>query len=439
MALEGATDFLWASLFNWNWSALYRSSRIWSHSIRSCLYEFIVGSGIYSTLASRSRIGYDLSKEAVGIGMVSGYMTLLLFSTACALIGYYSKILKTLPLDIMWMLEQDCNYILLPLGFQATETMERTLYVLQFGCCVILMCATLAIQIEVAVTNLKDVTLFGINKIARTCISFAMVLLLLVASLFLTGRNGKLVVWFLEIAVGDLGRIFTVLMSSIVVGWLYGSASQKEEMGAKCVYTFNTIFWSFNVIASVCEICDETIPAIVWWVARVMGIVLATVAAIIINKKDAKHAKPVKRSLWYLFCGNIEMLRAEFCRITPMCNSAELPMTVFWSICIKWFIPCMLSSTISDILEEIIAANRVDVNISNIPEGWMWITLTIWAVMILAVAAPIVLRHCAPTWAPTYNAIDIRLLPSCPEKYSIWANLMPRIIFREFYRNKKEE
>ncbi|KAK1442277.1 hypothetical protein BgAZ_403070 [Babesia gibsoni] len=437
MYLEGATDYLWASLNSWKWQNLFGKGRIWSHSIRSCLYEFIIGNGTYSTLAARSRVGYDVSKEAVGVGLVSGYMTTLLFCIACALIGSYSRQLKVLPSDIMWMLEQDCDYILLPLGFQATETMERTLCVLQFGCCVILMCATLAIQIEVAVTNLKDVTLFGINKIGRRKLSIGITLLLMAASMSLATRSGKLVVWFLEIAVGDLGRVFTVLMSSIVVGWLYGVDKQKQELGKASVYAFNTIFWAFNIAATVCEGSDETVAPIIWWVLRLAGIVLGTIAGVLINMRDPNIAKPLKTSLWWLFFGNIEHLRTEICRITPMRNAGGLPMTVFWSMCIKWLIPCWLSNAIADILEEILAPNRIDVNINNIPPGWKWITLAMWSLMVLAIFLPTIMPYLAPRFVQAYHTMDLHRLPSCPIKYYVWANLLPRTMFREFFKESK--
>ncbi|GBE59906.1 amine transporter [Babesia ovata] len=335
ITLEGGTDFLWESFRSLNWSNLYRSSRIWSHSVRSCMYEYIVGSGIYTTLAAKSRIGYDISKETVGVGIFSGYVTMLLFGTACALIGHYAKVVRLKPVDIMWMLGQDCSYILLPLGFKSTENMERTLCMLQFSCCVVMLCSTLAIQIEVAVANIKDLPLLGINKIHRRWTSFCIILMLMFSSLMLCSKTGKRVVWFLEIAIGDLGRAFTVFIASIVVGWLHGCDKQKEALGWKTVYTFNAIFWAFNFVAFLCETFDETVWAIVWWIMRVIGIGVALFAASYVNQNDPEHTKPFKECAWWLCCGNVEQLRLELCRVSPLSNVGGLPMKVFWSICIK--------------------------------------------------------------------------------------------------------
>ncbi|EDO05875.1 uncharacterized protein BBOV_IV002780 [Babesia bovis T2Bo] len=439
LSLDGGKDFLWSSVKSWHWSNLYQSSRIWSHTLRSCMYEFIVGSGIYSTLSTKSRIGYDVSKETVGVGIFSGYVTMLVFGAACGLIGHHAKVLNVQPKDLMWMLEQDCSYILLPLGFQITHNIERTLGMLQFGCCVVLLCSTLAIQIEVAVANLKDLPFMGINLMNVNWIRLMVIFVLLLLSLSFSTRVGKDVVWFLETAVGDLGRSFTVFITSIVVGWLHGCDKQKEVLGKATVYTFNSIFWAFNCIAFICETCDESLPALVWWSARVLGIIIATFVALHVNKKDEEHSKSYKDVLWWLFCGNVEQLRREFCRVSPISNAAGLPMRLFWSICIKWFIPCMMSNTIADILEELIAPGRLTKNSTFIPNGWPFVTILLWMLMIALVFTPPLLLWIAPRMVPVYNTINLEDLPSSPTKHSFWVNFKPRNLFSEFLKQKKQE
>ncbi|CDR96041.1 hypothetcial protein, putative [Babesia bigemina] len=433
ITLDGGTDFLWESFRNLDWSHLYRSSRIWSHSLRSCMYEYIIGSGIYTTLAAKSRIGYDISKETVGVGIFSGYVTMLLFGTACALIGHYAKLLRLKPIDIMWMLGQDCSYILLPLGFKSTENMERTLCMLQFSCCVVMLCSTLAIQIEVAVANIKDLPWLGINKLHRRWTSLCIILVLMCSSLMLCSRTGKRVVWFLEIAVGDLGRAFTVFIASIVVGWLYGCDKQKEALGTKAVYTFNAVFWAFNFVAFLCETSDEYLWAIVWWFMRAAGIAVALAAAYHFNQQDPERSKTLSECAWWLCCGNVEQLRMEICRISPLSNVGGLPMKIFWSICIKWFVPCMMSNTIADVFEEIVAPHRVAVQVNKIPPGWQWVTILLWAFLICIVFVPPILLWVAPNLVPVYETIDLSSIPSCPVKHSFWQNLVPRNLFRELY------
>ncbi|GFE55553.1 hypothetical protein BaOVIS_029570 [Babesia ovis] len=439
IGLDGGTDFLWSSIKSWDLSNFYQSSRIWSHTLRSCMYEFIIGSGIYSTLSSKSRIGYDISKETVGVGLFSGYVTMLVFGAACALIGHHAKILNVEATTFMWMLEQDCSYILLPLGFQITQNMERTLGMLQFGCCVVLLCSTLAIQIEVAVANIKDLPFMGINMMNVNWIRIIVIFTLMLISLGFSTRVAKDVVWFLESAVGDMGRAFTVLITAIVVGWLHGCDKQKEALGKKTVYTFNSIFWVFNIIAFVCESSDETLPAVVWWCARLVGIIIATLVARQVNRRDEEYTKGFKDYIWWLFCGNVEQLRKEFCRISPISNAAGLPMTLFWSICIKWFVPCMLSNTIADILEEILAPWRLSRNANFISNAWPVLTIFLWIIMFGIVFIPPVLLWVAPRAVPVYKTINLEDLPTSPNKHSIWMNLAPRNLFAEYLRPKKRD
>ncbi|ORM41362.1 Sodium-dependent nutrient amino acid transporter 1 [Babesia sp. Xinjiang] len=437
MSLEGGVDFLWQSIYSWRWATLYESSRLWSHSIRSCMYEFIVGSGVYSTLANKSRIGYDISKETVGVGLFSGYVTMLMFGAACGLVGHHAKLMNVDPREIIWMLEQDSSFILIPLGFHSTRNMERTLGVLQFAACLILLCATLAIQIEVAVDNLKALPSIRNRRIRTRWVKLSVIVFLFFASLFFATRSGKKIVWFLETALGDLGRSFTVLITSIVVGWFHGCDKQKDAIGTATVYTFNTVFWFFNILAFLCETCDESILAVMWWIARVLGICVATLVAVKVNQMSRNKRRPFKDLLWWLFCGNVEQLRLEMSRISPISKVGGVPMLMFWSLCIKWFIPCMISNTIADIIEEIFAPHRVRVNITRIPPGWHWITVFVWIILIFLVFTPPLILLFVPRLMPTYKTIGLEELPSAPPKYSIMHCLAPRRLFEEFRQRKR--
>ncbi|BAM41219.1 uncharacterized protein TOT_030000482 [Theileria orientalis strain Shintoku] len=268
--LEGSTSYFFDSITKMDLKMLYKNSRLWSHSVRCCIYEYVIGNGIYSTLASKSRIGYDLSSEALGVGILSGYVTSLQFFSALALVGYFCLRMGKVPEDILWMLEQDSSFVLLPMGFIATHNMERTLLVLQFCSCFILITFTLSIQIEVIMT-----TLTRFVKVRKVYVAAAISSIMVLACVPLCSRGGKRIIWFLEIAVGDLGRVFMVLMTCIVIGWFYGSEEQIKKVGRLPLYVFNATFWVGNVAASLGELLDETLPLYVMWLFRVLGILLA--------------------------------------------------------------------------------------------------------------------------------------------------------------------
>ncbi|UKJ88925.1 hypothetical protein MACJ_002171 [Theileria orientalis] len=275
--LEGSTSYFFHSIAKMDLTMLYKNSRLWSHSVRCCIYEYVIGNGIYSTLASKSRIGYDLSSEALGVGILSGYVTSLQFFSALALVGYFCLRLGKVPDDILWMLEQDSSFVLLPMGFIATHNMERTLLVLQFCSCFILITFTLSIQIEVIMT-----TLTRFVKVRKVYVAAAISTIMVLACIPLCSRGGKRVIWFLEIAVGDLGRVFMVLMTCIVIGWFYGSEEQIKKVGRLPLYVFNASFWVGNVAASLGELLDETLPLYVMWLFRVLGILLAVLLSTLI-------------------------------------------------------------------------------------------------------------------------------------------------------------
>ncbi|UKK01299.2 hypothetical protein MACK_002112 [Theileria orientalis] len=275
--LEGSTSYFFDSITKMDLKMLYRNSRLWSHSVRCCIYEYVIGNGIYSTLASKSRIGYDLSSEALGVGILSGYVTSLQFFSALALVGYFCLRMGKVPEDILWMLEQDSSFVLLPMGFIATHNMERTLLVLQFCSCFILITFTLSIQIEVIMT-----TLTRFLKVRKVYVAAAISTIMVLACVPLCSRGGKRIIWFLEIAVGDLGRVFMVLMTCIVIGWFYGSEEQIKKVGRLPLYVFNATFWVGNVAASLGELLDETLPLYVMWLFRVLGILLAVLLSTLI-------------------------------------------------------------------------------------------------------------------------------------------------------------
>uniref|UniRef100_A0A3B0NDY3 Sodium:neurotransmitter symporter family, putative n=1 Tax=Theileria annulata TaxID=5874 RepID=A0A3B0NDY3_THEAN len=450
MLLDGSTSFVLDSITKIDYSLLYKNSRLWTHSVRCCIYEYVIGNGIYSTLATKSRIGYDLSLEAIGVGGLSGYIASLQFFSALAIVGYFSVFLSRAPTDILWMLEQDTSFILLPLGFVATHNMERTLLVLQFCCCFILVAFTISIQVEVILS-----TLTRFLKCKRVYIIGTLCVLLIVVCIPLCSRNGKRVIWFLEIAVGDLGRVFMVLMTCIVIGWLHNLKHQTDKLGSLTVYIFNVTFWIFNISATLGELLDESLPLYFWWIVRLVGILVATVMSLIsyyFADKSRHNAKNISSSntntningvggtknklsvltmLYILFIGNIEGYRCEINRISPMHRTRNICWSVVWSVSIKWISCCLLSNSLADIVEEIISSDRVQHNIHTIPYNYKVITILLWLFLILIIVLyPIVKKK---LFRSHFGAgIDLYDLPSYPSnKYHYKFN--PKKLFKELF------
>ncbi|SJK86720.1 transporter, putative [Babesia microti strain RI] len=429
MQLDGAFEYFKATMGDWKWNFLFTKSRIWTQSLRCCIYEFAIGSGVYSTIASKSRLGYDMSAESIGIGIGHVYINSLLFSSAIGLVGYYSIVLGSEPEDIAWMLEQDCSYVLLPLGFQIAENTERTLCMLYFGCCFILICSALAVQIEVIILTLQGVVIgnYSLSRIDRRILSAILCVALMGISYPLGNTNGKYIVWFLEIALGDLGRVSMVLITSLMIGWVYGYREQAEQVGAIGVLLFNFLFWAGNILATFCEMFNETVPFLIWWLVRLLSIVLASAIATVYIKRTRKLN--TASVLYWLFLGNIEVMRAMMKRISPSVKAGFLPATVFWSICIKWLGPCMLSNTFADIVEELINKEDLASQIEIVPSKWKIIALIVWGICILIIIAGYILNK---LFKPK-SEVTLQNLPSSLYTYSWLHGLLPRSLFKEFF------
>ncbi|CXH93967.1 transporter, putative [Plasmodium berghei] len=373
----------------WKFSYLYTYSSIWSQCMMYALYEMSIGMGIYSSLATKTRIGSNLAFDGQAIVVGNSVISILVFFSAVAIIGFTSKIMKSSFVEILEFSRRDCSFILFPVGFSNLQRTEKTLCMLYYGSYTILSCATLAIQREVFIISMKDFKFSkNFNKITFVLM---FTLLFFVFSFFISTKNSKDIIWFLSFTISDNGRILVALLICIVLGWLYNIEYQYKRLTSRSVLVFNITYWILNIFFS---ILFNYLPyhAYILYIIRIVIFIFSTCISIIVLKSQINEMKGKQRQihdnltykeiLYILYLGNIECLRKEIQRIISG-NAIIGNITMMWSICIKYIGTSILLSALIEYVDGVFYSTELRMKIHDIHYGWVVFAILVWVFIFL--------------------------------------------------------
>ncbi|CRG98780.1 transporter, putative [Plasmodium relictum] len=443
--LSGATQAYSHVLKSWEISYIYTYSSIWSQCVSFALYELSIGIGIYSSLATKSRIGTNLAFDGYAITIWNSIISALMFFSAVAVIGFISKSLNSNFVDILEYSRKDCSFVLFPVGFTYLKKMEKTLCMLYYGSYAVLSCASLAIQYEVLVMTIKDFK-FSKNKKKRTII-LTLSIFFFLASFFISNTDSKNVIWFLTFTISENGRVFVALSICVILGWLYNIQAQFKALTTICVLSFNITFWILNIIVSVL-FNYLSYHIYVLYLCRLIIFLISTIVALLalkievhLNKNEMEFFYKnltYKDILYTLYLGNIESLRKELQRIISG-NVYIGNISMFWSISIKYIATSILLSALIEFVDGIFYSTEIKEKVKLIPKGWVIFSICFWIfTFLLLLMFPFFTNLFEKYCAPDDYFVDFELLPSKPLKEIQNFNLLS--YFYEFKNiNKKKK
>ncbi|SOV10550.1 transporter,putative [Plasmodium sp. gorilla clade G2] len=395
-------------LKSWNFSYLYTYSSIWSQCVSFALYELSIGMGIYSSLATKTRIGTNLAFDGYAITTWNSIISSLMFFSAIAVIGFISKSLNSHFVDILEFSRSDCSFILFPVGFTYLKKMEKTLCMLYYGSYAVLSCASLAIQCEVIVMTIKDFKFC--KNIKKRNIILLLSILFFISSFFISNSDAKNIIWFLNFTISENGRVFVSLLICIILGWFYNTEYQFKNLTTKSVLFFNITYWVLNIMVSII-FNYLTYHVYVLYLCRILIFLISTIFALLVlkaevylNKGDLEifyNRTTYKNILYILYIGNIETLRKELQRIISG-NVFIGNISIVWSICIKYIGTSILLSAFIEFADGIFYSNEIKEKVKIIPKGWVFFSIFFWTFE----------KYCA------YDDyfVDFSILPSKPLK-----------------------
>ncbi|CRG95385.1 transporter, putative [Plasmodium gallinaceum] len=442
--LSGATQAYSHVLKSWEISYIYTYSSLWSQCVSFALYELSIGIGIYSSLATKSRIGTNLAFDGYAITIWNSIISALMFFSAVAVIGFISKSLNSNFVDILDYSRKDCSFVLFPVGFTYLKKMEKTLCMLYYGSYAVLSCASLAIQYEVLVMTIKDFK-FSKNKKKRTII-LTLSIFFFLASFFISNVDAKNVIWFLTFTISENGRVFVALLICIILGWLYNTQAQFQALTTACVLSFNITFWILNLTASILfNYLDYHIYVLN--ICRLIIFIVSTIVALLVLKVEVHLNRneleffynnlTFKDILYTLYLGNIESLRKELQRIISG-NVYIGNISMFWSICIKYIATSILLSAFIEFADGVFYSSEVKEKIKVIPKGWVFFSICFWIFTFLLLSIfPFFTNLFEKYCAPDDYFIDFSLLPSKPLKEIQNFNILS--YFYEFKNSNKKK
>ncbi|ETW57793.1 hypothetical protein PFUGPA_00243 [Plasmodium falciparum Palo Alto/Uganda] len=363
-------------LKSWNFSYLYTYSSIWSQCVSFALYELSIGMGIYSSLATKTRIGTNLAFDGYAITTWNSIISSLMFFSAIAVIGFISKSLNSNFVDILEFSRSDCSFILFPVGFTYLKKMEKTLCMLYYGSYAVLSCASLAIQCEVIVMTIKDFKFC--KNIKKRNIILLLSILFFISSFFISNSDSKHIIWFLNFTISENGRVFVSLLICIILGWFYNTEYQFKNLTTKSVLFFNITYWVLNIMVSI-TFNYLTYHVYVLYLCRILIFLISTIFALLVLKAEVYLNKgeleifynrtTYKNILYVLYIGNIETLRKELQRIISG-NVFIGNISIVWSICIKYIGTSILLSAFIEFADGIFYSNEIKEKVKIIPKGW---------------------------------------------------------------------
>ncbi|CAG9482601.1 unnamed protein product [Plasmodium vivax] len=419
--LTSATQAYFYVLKSWKFSYLYTYSSIWSQCVSFALYELSIGMGIYSSLATKTRIGTNLAFDGYAITTWNSIISSLMFFSAVAVIGFIANSINSNFVDMLEFSRKDCSFILFPVGFTYLQRMEKTLCMLYYGSYTILSCASLAIQCEVLVMTIRNFK-FSRNVKKRTII-LTLSFFLFLSSFFISNKDTKNILWFLSLTISENARVFVSLLICIILGWLYNIDSQYRRLTRRSVLSFNVTYWALNLSVSV---LFNYLPYHVYvlYIVRVGIFVVSTLVATCVLKKEIKTKKgskqrhlsslTYKQTLYILYIGNIEELRKELQRIISG-NVLMGNISMAWSVCIKYIGTSILLSAFIEFADGVFYGNELKEKVQLIPQGWVVFAILFWVFTLLLL---VILPLCTTVfekWCAHEDCFaDFALLPSKP-------------------------
>ncbi|ANQ06564.1 Uncharacterized protein PCOAH_00008760 [Plasmodium coatneyi] len=419
--LTSATQAYVYVLKSWKFSYLYTYSSIWSQCVSFSLYELSIGMGIYASLATKTRIGTNLSFDGYAITTWNSIISSLMFFSAVAVIGFIANSISSNFVDMLEFSRKDCSFILFPVGFTYLQKMEKTLCMLYYGSYTILSCASLAIQCEVLVMTIRN---FKFSKnIQKRTIILTLSLFFFLSSFFISNKDTKNILWFLSLTISENARVFVSLLICIILGWLYNMDFQCRHLTRRSVLSFNLTYWVLNLSISV---LFNYLPYHVYvlYIVRVGIFGISTLVALCVLKKEMKTKKGKKKKdlsnltfkeiLYILYIGNIEQLRMELQRIISG-NVFMGSISMGWSVCIKYIGTSILLSAFIEFADGVFYSNELKEKMNLIPQGWIVFAILFWVfTLLLLVLFPLCVTAFEKWCAHEDCFADFALLPSKP-------------------------
>ncbi|EUD66815.1 hypothetical protein C922_02800 [Plasmodium inui San Antonio 1] len=419
--LTSATQAYFHVLKSWKFSYLYTYSSIWSQCVSFALYELSIGMGIYSSLATKTRIGANLAFDGYAITTWNSIISSLMFFSAVSVIGFIADSINSNFVDMLEFSRKDCSFILFPVGFTHLQRMEKTLSMLYYGSYTILSCASLAIQCEVLVMTIRNFK-FCKNVKKRTII-LTLSFFFFLSSFLISNKDTKNILWFVSLTISENARVFVSLLICIILGWLYNIDFQFRNLTKRSVLSFNSTYWILNLSISV---LFNYLPYHVYvlYIIRLGIFSVSTLVAMYVLKKEIKTKQGYKKkhlsnltykeTLYILYIGNIEELRMELQRIISG-NVFMGNISMGWSICIKYIGTSILLSAFIEFADGMFYSKELKEKMQLIPQGWVVFAILFWVfTLLLLVLFPLCITVFEKWCAQEDCFADFALLPSKP-------------------------
>ncbi|KAF8822416.1 hypothetical protein IE077_003800, partial [Cardiosporidium cionae] len=248
----------------------------------------------FITLFYYFSVGCNVIWDSYPIAIGDTLSSLMTFLSAAGIVGYVAHKTRNRFEDVVSMTVKNYSFVIYPVGFQFSGSVENTLYILYYGGTAILICASIAICFQVILDSIVDTKLC--YQMKRQRFSLPLAILLFIVSLSVATRNGRLIVQFLEFYFGDLARITFAWLISVIVGWFCGFHLQVEAVGIETVLVFNCVCWLGILLGAFLTVSALSIPYLYWLLLRIAIFAIALLLALFVGPRvNGKTPECVKR------------------------------------------------------------------------------------------------------------------------------------------------
>ncbi|EPT32392.1 Sodium:neurotransmitter symporter family protein [Toxoplasma gondii ME49] len=314
----------------------FKMSHLTSAVIQCIFDDLSLGYGIFGTVGSFTKIGYNAVPSVAYATFVNCTMSLVAFAALLAAIG---SIKAETGVSVNHLVSKTrgatAYFVIFPAAFTRVSV-PNVFAMFLFGGIFVLNTQVAAVSINSMINMVAEARVCP--KRHRKLVSIVLVIICFLFSIPFCGSNQQVRVDYFRYLMVTFLNPVVILLEAIALGWFHNYRLQIRIAGKKAYLWHLSASWIFTVvyIALMVILAGSWSSSIL--VIPVVNSALAALFAFIF--KEPQAAPDFATRFWALWLGNIETFRRDVCRVTLFPPRSIRPADVFLSFLKRLFCCC---------------------------------------------------------------------------------------------------
>ncbi|CBZ49822.1 sodium-and chloride-dependent GABA transporter 3,related [Neospora caninum Liverpool] len=330
-------------------------------SVIQCIFDDLsLGYGVFGTVGSFTKIGYNAIPSVAYATLVNCTMSLLAFAALLAAIG---SIQADTGVSVSHLVSKTrgatAYFVIFPAAFTRVSV-PNVFAMFLFGGIFVLNTQVAAVSINTMINMVAEARVCP--KRHRKLVSTIMVVICFLFSIPFCGSNQQVRVDYFKYLMVTFLSPVVIFLEAIALGWFHNYRVQIRLAGQKAYFSHVAACWIFTVLYTALMVFFSGTRPTPLLVVPLVNSAFAAVFAFVF--KDPQAAPDFATRFWALWLGNIETFRRDVCRVTLFPPRSSRPAQVclsffkrlfcsccsagpfflcrpsmYWSFCVKYVLP----------------------------------------------------------------------------------------------------